>query len=247
MDRLIYTALSGARGLVDRQAIVANNLANINTDGFRADIAQAMPAVVQGPGLPTRVAMVEGAPGTDFSGGPIIQTGRSLDVAIQGQGWFAVQASDGDEAYTRAGALQIGPDGTLQESNGLPILSTSGSPIAIPPDTSISIGTDGTVSAIPKQAPLTQPTPLGQIKMVNPDPTTLVKGADGLIRVKGGDSADADPTVTLSSGTLEGSNVNAAQQMVDMISIARQFEMQMKMLQSAQDNAQQAQQLLSAT
>ena len=243
MDRLIYTALSAARSLVDRQAVVANNLANVNTDGFRADVSVLSAAPIAGRGLPTRVSVTEGALATDFTPGPSIPTGRALDVAIQGQGLLTVQAPDGSEAYTRAGSLAVSPDGTLVTQSGLPVLSDGG-PIAIPPDSTISIGT---VSAIPTQPPFTNATPLGQIKLVNPDEQNLVKGADGLFRQKDGSDAAVDPSVTLVSGVLEGSNVSPAEVMVSMISLARQFEMQMKMLQNAQDNSQHAAELLTTS
>lgn len=246
MDRLIYTALSAARSLVDRQAVVANNLANVNTDGFRADVSVMSAAPVAGTGLSTRVSVTEAEPATDFTPGPSIPTGRALDVAIQGQGWLTVQAPDGSEAYTRAGSLAVSPDGTLVTQSGLPVMSDSG-PIAIPPDSTISIGADGTVSAIPTQPPFTNATPLGQIKLVNPDEQNLVKGADGLFRQKDGSDATVDPSVTLVSGVLEGSNVSPAEVMVSMISLARQFEMQMKMLQNAQDNSQHAAELLTTS
>jgi len=246
MDRLIYTALSAARSLVDRQAVVANNLANVNTDGFRADVSMLAAAPVSGAGLATRVAVTDGTPATDFTPGPSIQTGRALDVAIQGQGWLTVQAPDGSEAYTRAGSLAVSSDGTLVTQSGLPVLSDSG-PIAIPPDSTISIGSDGTVSAIPTQPPFTNATPLGQLKLVNPGDQNLVKGPDGLFRQKDGSDAAADATVSVVSGVLEGSNVSPAEVMVSMISLARQFEMQMKMLQSAQDNSQHAAELLTTS
>lgn len=246
MDRLIYTALSSARSLVERQAVVANNLANVNTDGFRADISTFKAAPVPGAGLNTRVSVSDSTPGIDFSPGPSIATGRALDVAIQGSGWIAIQTPDGNEAYTRNGSLAVASDGTLVTQTGLPVMSDSG-PIAIPPDTTISIGSDGTVSAIPVQAPLSAPTPLGQIKLVNPDPQTLVKGDDGMIRTKDGSSADVDPAVQVTAGVVEGSNVSPAQAMVSMISLAREFDMQMKMLESAQDNSQHAAELLTTS
>lgn len=246
MDRLIYTALSSARSLVDRQAVVANNLANVSTDGFRADISTFTAVPVAGAGLATRVSVTDSTPGIDFSPGPSIPTGRNLDVAIQGPGWLAIQTPDGNEAYTRNGSLAVAADGTLVTQTGQPVLSDGG-PIAIPPDTTISIGSDGTVSSIPVQAPLSAPTPLGQLKLVNPDPQNLVKGDDGLIRLRDGSSADADPAVQVTSGVVEGSNVSAAQAMVSMISLARQFDMQMKMLESAQDNAQHAAELLTTS
>jgi flagellar basal-body rod protein FlgF len=246
MDRLIYTAMSSARSLVERQAVVANNLANVSTDGFRADISTLMASPVPGAGMNTRVSVTDSTQGIDLSQGPTIPTGRPLDIAIQGQGWLTVQTPDGSEAYTRNGSLGVAADGTLVTQSGLPVVSDSG-PIAIPPDTTISIGQDGTVSAIPNQAPLSAPTPLGQIKLVNPDPTNLVKGDDGMIRTKDGTSADVDPAVTVTSGVVEGSNVSPAQAMVSMISLARQFDMQMKMLESAQENAQHAAELLTTS
>ncbi|MGA2551706.1 MAG: flagellar basal-body rod protein FlgF [Burkholderiaceae bacterium] len=246
MDRLIYTALSSARSLVERQAVVANNLANVNTNGFRADISTFTAAPVQGAGLPTRVAVTDTTPGVDLSQGPTYGTGRALDVAVQGSGWLTVQTPDGNEAYTRDGNLSVAADGTLVSQNGLPVMSDSG-PIAIPPDTTITIGSDGTVSAIPVQAPLSAPTPLGQLKLVNPPAQSLTKGDDGMMRQKDGTSADADPTVQVVSGALEGSNVSPATAMVSMISLARQFDMQMKMLESAQENSQHAAELLTTS
>jgi len=238
MDRLIYTSMSGAKYLLERQATLSNNLANATTTGFRADTVglRAVPAV--SPQAGTRVFTVETTTGADLSQGPISSTGRTLDVAIQGQGWLAVQALDGAEAYTRNGALQVGPDGVLQLPNGLQVQGTGG-PISIPADTqSVLIAADGTVSV--KAASSKTPTTVGQLKLANPPAADLVKGADGLFRTQSGEPADADGSVRVVDAALEGSNVNIVEAMVGMISASRQFEMQMKMLSTAEQNEQKA-------
>ena len=244
MDRLIYTAMTGAKYLVERQATLAHNLANSSTTGFRADTVglRAVPTVGQQAG--TRVFTVETTTGSDFSQGPMISTSRNLDVAIQGSGWFAVQGTDGNEAYTRAGAIQVGPDGTLQLNNGATVQGTSG-PISMPSDAqSVFIAPDGTITV--KTASAILPTTVGQLKLVNPPLESLSKGLDGLFRLKNGDTADADPAVKVASGTLEGSNVNVVESMVGMIGAARQFELQMKMLSTAEQNEQKAGTLLGS-
>jgi flagellar basal-body rod protein FlgF len=244
MDRLIYTAMTGAKSLLERQATVANNLANMTTSGYRAETSAFRAVPVSGSGLPTREFVLDSITGADFTPGAIQETGRALDVAVQGSGWITVQASDGSEAYTRAGSLRVNAEGTLETHTGLPVLSDSG-PISIPPNTTISVGRDGTVSAIPTQPPFNNVSVIGRLKLVNPAESDLSKGLDGLFRVKGGGSADVDDKVALIDGALEGSNVNAAEAMVSMISLARQFEMQMKMLQNADTDAQRATQLLA--
>jgi len=238
MDRLIYTSMSGAKFLLERQATLANNLANATTTGFRADTVglRAVPAV--SPQAGTRVFTVETTTGADFSQGPLTATGRTLDVAIQGQGWLAVQTGDGSEAYTRDGALQVGPDGVVQLANGLQVQGTSG-PISIPADAqTILIAADGTVTV--KGASSLVPTTVGQLKLVNPPTSDLVKGSDGLFRTQGGEPAEADPSVKVADGTLEGSNVNVVEAMVGMIAASRQFELQMRMLSTAEQNEQKA-------
>jgi flagellar basal-body rod protein FlgF len=243
MDRLIYTSMSGAKYLLERQATLANNLANAATTGFRADTVglRAVPAV--SPQAGTRVFTVETTTGADFSQGPMTATGRTLDVAIQGSGWFAVQTSDGSEAYTRNGALQVGPDGVLQLAGGQPVQGTGG-PISIPADAvSVLIASDGTVSA--KAASSKTPTTLGQLKLVNPPAADLVKSTDGLFRTQSGAPADADASVRVADGTLEGSNVNVVEAMVGMIAASRQFELQMKMLSTAEQNEQKASSVVS--
>ncbi len=243
MDKLIYTAMTGAKHLMYRQDALAQNLANANTTGFRADTVAFRAVPVQGDTPGTRVFAIETTTGADFTPGPMTSTGRSLDVAVQGPGWIAVQATDGSEAYTRAGNLQIGAEGTLQLPNGTQVLGDGG-PITIPSNATVSIATDGTVSAkTPGTAAIST---VGRLKLVNPPAEELQKGTDGLFRQKSGDAADADPAVRIAEGTLEGSNVNVVEAMVGMITAARQFELQMKMLASAEQNEQKANSLVSA-
>jgi flagellar basal-body rod protein FlgF len=244
MDRLVYTAMTGARHTMEQQATVSNNLANATTTGFRAqlDSFRAVPVVSEG--LPTRAFVVDATVGSDFRSGPIQTTGRSLDVAIRDQGWIAVQSADGSEAYTRNGSLKVSDNGLLQTSSGQTVLGDGG-PIAIPPDSNVSIASDGTVSVI---ANTFQPGPanvLGRIKLVNPDTKTLLRGDDGLFRQADGTPAENDPAVRVVDGALEGSNVSAVDSMVNMISLARQFEMQMSLLKNAENNAAKATQILA--
>ena len=243
MDRLVYTAMSGAKSTLDRQGMVANNLANVSTTGFRADIGVYRAIPVDGQGLPTRASVIDSTPSSDLASGPLIETGRSLDVAITGRGWIAVEGADGSEAYTRAGSFDINAEGTLVTKNGQNVLGDGG-PIAVPPNTSVSIGRDGTVSAVPTTPPLTAVTVLGRIKLVDAEDASMRKGVDGLFRVKNGGTADVDEKVALTSGALEGSNVNPAAAMTDMISLARQFEAQMKLIQNGEENDKQATRLL---
>jgi flagellar basal-body rod protein FlgF len=241
MDRLIYTAMSGAKATMARQDAIANNLANASTEGFRADLTAFRAVPIQGPGTPTRVHALEASAGFDAAEGPLTRTGRALDVAVRGSGWIAVQGLDGNEAYTRAGGLELSADGTLQTRAGLPVMGDGG-PIVVPQGAEVSIGADGTVSA---RQGATPPTPVGQIKLVNAPPGQLRKGADGLMRAGAGDPLPPDPTVGLVSGAVEGSNVNPVESMVGMIAASRQFEMQMKMLQTAEGNEQRAAKLLA--
>lgn len=244
MDRMIYTAMTGAKHILAQQANNTHNLANATTSGFRAqvDAFRAVPVISEG--LPTRAFVVDSTVGTDFSGGPIQQTGRELDLALQGNGWIAVQKDDGSEAYTRHGSLKLNENGVLQTHAGLSVMGDAG-PISVPPDVAITIAKDGTVSSVPAGGQLSAVTVLGRIKLVNPPEDTLVRGDDGLFVLKDGNPADADAGVAILSGALEGSNVNIADAMVNMISLARQFEMQLKLIQNADTNANKASQILN--
>lgn len=244
MDKLIYTALSGARALSQRQEVLTNNVANANTPGFRAQL-QAFEAVpVNGTGAKTRVQVTESSSGSDFSTGPISGTGRKLDVAIEGDGWLAVEGGDGLEAYTRAGALDVDQSGQLRTRTGWTVQGEGGA-LTVPAGHEISIAKDGTVVATPPGKDAKNAITVGRIKLVNPEAKSLQRGADGLFRTGDGSTAPADDKVTLSPGALEGSNVNPVEAMVGMIALARQFEIQMKLLQNAEGNAKSAAQLLS--
>jgi flagellar basal-body rod protein FlgF len=243
MDRLIYVAMSGAKQTLNQQGTVAHNLANASTAGYRAQTAAFRAAQVLGDGMPTRSFVVDSTPGADFTPGPIQHTGRDLDVAVEGAGWIAVQLADGSEAYTRSGSLQVSVNGVLQTRSGMNVMGDGG-PIAIPADTSVTVGRDGSVSTVANGRP-TQMTPIGRIKLVNPPENELVRGDDGLFRLRSGAPAQAEASVKLQGGAVEGSNVNVVDAMVSMIALSRQFDMQMKLLQNADSNEQRAAQLLS--
>ena len=239
MDRMIYLSMSGAKSTMQRQDVLANNLANASTTGFRAELQAFRAVPVRGDGASTRVYALETTTGYDPAAGPVQQTGRPLDVALQGNGWLAVQGFDGTEAYTRMGSLQVDAEGTLMTSGGRTVLGDGG-PIQIPADSTPQIAADGTVTVRQPNGSLTT---VGRLKLVTPE-APLTRGDDGLFRAGDGD-LPADPNARLQDGALEGSNVNPIENMVAMIAAARQFEAQMKMLQTAEKDEQSAGQLLS--
>ncbi len=244
MDRMLYVAMSGAKQIMLAQAVNNNNLANVSTAGFRADLDAFRSMPVFGPGYPSRVYTMTERPGTDMSSGALTTTGRELDVAVNGQGWITVQAPDGSEAYTRAGDLRVSVNGQLETGAGHPVMGNGG-PIAVPPFEKIEIGADGTISILPVgQAPNALAV-VDRIKLVNPLQRDMEKGVDGLMRVKNsrGDVAP-DATVSLAGGVLESSNVNAVEAMVKMIELSRHYETQIKMMRVAQDNDVAATQMM---
>ena len=243
MDRLIYTAMTGAKHILEQQATTSNNLANATTTGFRAQLDSFRAVPVLGEGLPTRTFVVDATVGSDFRSGSIQQTGRDLDVAVQGEGWIAIERPDGSEGYTRHGSLKLNENGVLQTQSGMNVMGDGG-PITIPPNVVVSIAKDGTISSVDKTGTPAASTALARIKLVNPPTESLVRGDDGLFSVKDGNPADADAGVALLGGALEGSNVNVVEAMVGMIAAARQYDTQMKLLQSAEQNDQRAAQLL---
>ncbi len=245
MDRLIYTAMTGAKHTLEQQATTSHNLANATTTGFRAQIDQFRAVPVQGAILPTRTFVVDSTTGSDFGEGAIQHTGRELDVAVQGEGWLVVEAADGSEAYTRNGSLQMDENGLLLTRDGLTVQGDSG-PISIPPGSNLAVAKDGTISLLPEGSQPIGLTTVGRLKLVNPPATDLVRGDDGLFRMKSGEQVTADPDVSLISGALESSNVNVVDAMVNMISLARQFDMQIKLLERAESNDSKASQLLAA-
>lgn len=244
MDRLIYTAMTGASHILQQQAAVSENLANNHTPGFRAAINTFRAVPLVGEGLPTRTFVVDSTAGADFTPGSMEPTGRDLDVAIDGKGWIAVQGTDGKEAYTRNGSFQVTSNGILQTRSGLNVLGDAGS-ITLPPNTEVTIAKDGTISTVPTGTKPAAVVTVGRIKLTNPPEDQMVRGEDGLFRTRNGNAAEADGHVTVVVGNLESSNVNAVEAMVSMITLARQFDTQMKMLQTADNNAKAASSLLN--
>jgi len=244
MDEMIYLAMTGAKQTEYAQAINTNNLANVSTTGFRADLHSFSSVPIEGPGVETRINAVVDSYGTDFSQGAITTTGRDLDVAVRGEGFIAVQAPDGTEAYTRAGDLRVEAGGLLSTGAGHLVMGDGG-PVAIPPNSSLLIGGDGTISIQPLgQGPETL-TIVDRIKLVNPDTALLQKGSDGLLRMADDQVAAADASVSLISGALEQSNVNVAKTLVNMIELARQYEMQVNVIKQSEENADAAAQMMS--
>ena len=241
MDRVIYLAMAGAKATLQRQDVLAHNLANASTNGFRAEMMAFRAVPVRGDGASTRVYALETTPGYNAEPGPIATTGRSLDVAVAGQGWLAVQSLDGTEAYTRNGSLDVNNEGLLVSRSGLPVLGDGG-PITVPANAQVTIGVDGTLSASVGNG---RPQGIGRLKLVTPE-APLLRGDDGLFRGADGD-LQADPSARVQSGALEGSNVSPVEAMVAMIAAARQFEQQMKMLQTSQERETSATKLLSSS
>jgi flagellar basal-body rod protein FlgF len=241
MDRMIYLSMAGAKAAMQRQDVLSNNLANVSTNGFRAELQAFRAVPVRGDGASTRAYALETTVGYSDAPGPIQATGRNLDVAMQGNAWLAVQGLDGTEAYTRQGALDVNADGLLVLRNGLQVMGDGG-PINVPPNSAVEIGSDGTVSA---KAPNQRPTTIGRLKLVTPE-APLTRGEDGLFRAADGD-LPASTAARVQDGALEGSNVSPVETMVAMISASRQFEQQMKLLQIAQTQGQQSSKLLGST
>jgi flagellar basal-body rod protein FlgF len=235
--------MTGAKQIMQAQAMNNNNIANISTIGFRADTVSFASEPIYGPGFATRVNAIAGDAGTDFSGGVSMTTGQPLDIAVNGKGFIAVQGADGKEAYTRAGQLIVTDTGAVTTASGFPVLSEAGQ-VNIPPATSVTVGADGTVSIVPLGLPASAQSQIDRIKLVNPPANTLRKGADGLFRPANGVKAPTDESVTVNSGVLESSNVNAAQSLVNMIQLQRLYEFQIKSINSTDQNEQNAERMM---
>jgi flagellar basal-body rod protein FlgF len=246
VDKLLYVAMSGAKETLRAQAANNHNLANASTTGFRADLSAFQSQAVTGAGYASRVYATDNTTGWDDTIGPMQSTGNSLDVAIQGPGFIAVQGSDGKEAYTRAGDLHVDPTGLLMNGTGHTVMGDGG-PISVPPSSSIDVAGDGTVSVVPLGQTPNTVAAVARIKLVNPPKDDLTRGADGLFRLKTGDPAPADANVKVASGVLESSNVNIANSMVTMIELARHFDMQVKAIRSAEDNGAASTKILQST
>ena len=243
MDKYLYVAMSGAKETLRAQAVNSHNLANASTTGFRADLAAFQTRAVEGSGFTSRAYATNATVGWDTTNGALLSTGRDLDVAVNGAGWIAVQAADGSEGYTRAGDLRVDTSGVLRNGAGDLVLGDGG-PITVPQNSSVMVGADGSVSIVPVgQGPETTSV-VGRIKLVNPAADALERGADGLFRMKGGSQAPADASVQLASGVLESSNVNASGAMVEMIELARRFELQVKAIRTAEEDGATAARLL---
>ncbi len=243
MDKSLYVAMSGAKETLRAQAANNHNLANASTTGFKADLSAFQSRAVSGPGYASRVYATDGSVGWDSGLGSQQATGNPLDLSIQGQGFLAVQDSNGNEAYTRAGDLHVDPAGQLLTATGLPVLGDNG-PISVPPSNAVTVAADGTISIIPLgQTPQTSSV-VGRIKLVNPPLDSVTRGVDGLFRTADGTPAVADAAVTVTSGTLESSNVDLASCMVNMIELARRFDLQVKALKAADDNGAASSKLL---
>lgn len=245
MDRSLYLAMTGATQMMRAQEVVSNNLANASTVGFKSELSAFKSLPVLGGGLPTRINAVAVGLGQDGSQGSLKSTGRSLDVALNGSGWIAVQAPDGSEGYTRAGDLQLTSNGQLTDSEGNPVMGNSG-PISIADTQNIRIGEDGTISGVPSGDGPNTVSALGQLKLVNPGPGEMAEGSDGLMHMSSGGQAEVDPSVRVTSGALENSNVNASAELVKMIALSRQYDMQIKSIKSTEDNAAAAAKLLQS-
>ena len=246
MDRSLYVAMTGATQMMRAQSEVAHNLANADTVGFKAQLSAFEPLQVQGQGMATRVNGVAFGQGVDTRQGGQIATGRELDVAVQGEGWIAVQDAQGGEAYTRAGDMRLTADGMLTDARGNLVMGDGG-PITVPQSTQMNVGADGTISVVPMGQTPNTISAVGRIKLVNPAAGELSLGSDGLMHLAGGATAPADPAVTIKSGELESSNVNPSQTLVEMIQLSRQYELQVRSIKSADENAQSASRLLQLT
>ena len=243
MDRALYISMTGAKHNMLEQAARSHNLANVSTVGFKADLANALAQPIYGgDGYQSRVYAVAQTPGADLSNGTMLETGRELDVALDGEGWLAVQSLSGEEAYTRGGNLSIDTLGMLRNERGLPVMGNAG-PIAIPEAEKIEIGADGTISVRALgQGPETLVV-VDRIKLVNPATADLSKQQDGMIYSANGiEPVAAD--VRLRTGFLENSNVSAVNELTSIVSLARQFEMQIKMMQTVSENAQSSARIL---
>ena len=245
MDKFLYVSMSGAKETLRAQTANSHNLANASTTGFRADLSAFQSRAVAGSGYASRVYAQNSTTGWDHQVGAQMYTGRDLDVAVQGDGFIAVQGRDGREAYTRGGDLIIDANGQLMTKTGLPVMGDGG-PMSVPPNNSLTIGPDGTISIVPQGQGSETTASIGRIKLVNPGNENLDRGEDGLFRMIDGSDAPAEANTRISPGALEASNVNAAESMVNMIELARHFDLQIKAIKTAEDTGAASAQLLRA-
>ncbi len=234
MDKMVYVAMNGARETMRAQTTVSHNVANVSTPGFRALQHSLQSAPIPGQGFASRINAISGPDGWNSASGAMINTGRDLDIAIQGEGWFAVQTDDGGEAYTRAGSLRVNASRMLETASGHLVLGNGG-PISLPPYQSVDVGHDGQISIVPQGQNPDTVAEVDRLKLVNPPAEELVAGGDGLFRFKEGEAL-ADPVVRVNKGQLEDSNVNPSAALVEMIEISRHYEMQIRAMHTAEQN-----------
>ncbi|MTD26955.1 flagellar basal body rod protein FlgF [Erwinia sorbitola] len=240
MDRFIFTAASGAGRSLNQQLIHANNLANVNTEGFRADLEQAKTLTVEGYGYNSRFQANSENAGIDMANAPLRETGRDLDVGIRGDGLLAL-GEGGGEVYTRNGHIQMDELGNLTV-NGRPLLGEAG-PIQLAPFSEIAIGDDGTITVIPENGDLEAAMEVDRIKLVDIPADRLTKNDDGLLISSRGVEPRSE-NVQLANEYLETSNVSAINEMVATLSLSRRFEAQIKMMKAAEALAQAGNQLI---
>lgn len=243
MDRMLYLSMAAAKNTMQAQAVNSNNLANVNTSGFRADLSRFVSMPLNGAGFNSRIFALQETPAVSFKAGTLQQTGNALDVAIEGEGLMAILLPDGSEGYTRAGNLRVSSTGMLETGGGYPVIGNSG-PIVMPPSEKTEIGGDGTITIRPVGQDEKTLATVDRIKLVNPDVAQLQKSQDGQLRLRDGATATPDASVRVTSGALETSNVNMVEALVDMIALARQFEMNIKAMQTAKENDESAAQML---
>jgi flagellar basal-body rod protein FlgF len=234
MDRLVHTSLSALRAAMARQTATANNLANANTVGFRAEMASSRALWIRGPGLESRAPTSEEVVSADMHAGAITETGRDLDIALQGDAMLAVQADNGDEAYTRRGDLQLSESGVLTTGDGHPVLGDSG-PITIPPADSMRISDDGVIWIVPRGGDPNVPQQVDRLKLATPAGSQVLKGVDNLFRVPNGGALPSDPQARIIPHSLEGSNVQATQALIDMVDASRSWDMQLRLISTAKE------------
>jgi flagellar basal-body rod protein FlgF len=243
MDRLIYTALSGMNASMERQRVIASNMANAQTVGFRAELLDQRPVTIDGDTIEVRAMPRAEVRGAVMTAGEMTRTGHDLDLFIQGEALMAVQASDGSEAYTRRADLSISPTGALVNGEGLPVMGTNG-PITVPVGANASISPEGVVSVTDPAAPDAPPVEVGQIKLAGWQGSPVAKGLDGLFRVKGGGILPVDAEAKVITGALEQSNVKPTEVLVEMIEAQRLFDMRSKLIATARDCDQAGAQLM---
>ncbi len=235
MDKLIYSSLSAMRAAMARQTTTANNLANVNTAGFRGEMSSSTALWLKGDGFDSRATNSGEVVSADMSEGTISETGRPLDIAVQGKdALLAVQSREGDEAYTRRGDLKVAESGLLTTGDGSPVLGDGG-PITLPAYDKLTIAADGTISIVPQGGDPSQIQTVDRLKLVAVNGAPIAKGLDGLFRDRNGGTLAPDPDATVRQGAVEGSNVNVSATLIDMIEASRDWDMQVKMMSSAQD------------